>query len=93
MTVEGGFGGAGAGFKATAPEAVVAVFVSAGAAVVAVVLFGSAGLLVAAGGVAVADLASIGGGADGFLRPNIGDHANPIRGAKFKLLSILFWFS
>jgi hypothetical protein len=40
---------------------------------------------------AVAALALI-GGAD-FFRPNIGDQANPMRGAKFKLLSMLFWFS
>src|SRR4051812_35408929 len=97
MTVEGGFGGAAEGFTAGAGEAFIAFFASVGVAPVAAVvapLFASAGLLVIAGvpGVAVANFVSI-GGTDFVLRPNIGDQAKPMRGAKLKLLSMLFWFS
>src|SRR6266513_3010708 len=125
MTVEGGFGGADAGFTAGAGEVLAAFFASAGVAVtivvappfvsagfaagtgealvvflasaggaVAVVVappLASAGLLDVGGVAAVASLVSI-GGADFFLPPNIGDQAKPMRGAKLKLLSMLFWF-
>ena len=85
---------ASAGFTAAAGEVADAVFASVVAVVVlTAAAFVSAGLLVVAGVVAgvfvAASLVSI-GGADFFPRPNIGDQAKPIRGAKFKLLSMLF---
>jgi hypothetical protein len=52
--------------------------------------FVSAGLPVA--GVAAGAAFISNGRADCFL-PNIGDQAKPIRGAKLKLLLMLFWFS
>src|ERR1044072_2794441 len=106
MTVEGGFGGAGAGFAAAAGAALATALASAGVvAVVEVVTAGltsaglaSAGLLVALAFAGLGEVAAAAGlfsigGADFVPRPNIGDQAKPIRGAKFKLLSMLFWFS
>src|SRR3954470_17208304 len=94
ITVEGGLGGATAGFTT---GAVLKAFAAGAAAVVVVVPvvatdFVSDGLLVVAGfaeAAAAAGLVSI-GGAGLLLRPNIGDQAKPIRGARFILLSILF---
>src|SRR4051812_11857505 len=94
ITVEGGLGGAGTGFTAGAALTALA----AGVVVVVAAVAGdfvSAGLLVVAAvaeAAAAAGLVSI-GGAGLLLRPNIGDQAKPIRGARFILLSILFWFS
>ena len=44
-------------------------------------------------GVACAPLLISVAGGGFFLLPNKGDQANPMRGAKFKLLLMLLWFS
>src|SRR6266571_651160 len=88
MTVVGCLGGAGFGVVAGAVATAVVLFASAGAMTFTETAFtGSADVPSAV------RRFSFSGTLGFFLPPNIGDQAKPRRGAKFELLSMLFWFS